>query len=67
MAVRIRSDKQEIICAAKSRRRKGDIYIDDTLHYALSVEMEVLHTDKQDKNGADLWYFDTTKEKKYNQ
>ena len=57
MAVRIRKDGKTIVCAAKSKKQKGDYYIDDGLHYILSVEMGVLSTNKQDRNGADLWEF----------
>lgn len=57
MAVRIRSDRKTIVCAAKSRARKGDIYIDDGLHYVLAVEMGVLSVYRRDNNGADLWRF----------
>jgi len=57
MAVRIRKDMKTIVCAAKSKRQKGDIYIDDGLHYILSVEMGVLSTNKKDNNNADIWEF----------
>lgn len=57
MAVRIRSDRKTIICAAKSEAQEGDIYIDDGLHYALAVEVGVLTVYGVDKDGADLWRF----------
>ena len=57
MAVRIRSDRKTIVCAAKSRALKGDFYLDDGLHYILGVEMGVLSVCGTDKNGADLWAF----------
>lgn len=59
MAVRIRKDRTVIVCAARSKPKKGDVYLDDNIHYVLSVEMEVLHTNTKDACGADLWYFDT--------
>lgn len=42
MALRWRHPSGELICAAKSRAHKGDTYIDDTLHYELSVIQKVL-------------------------
>ena len=57
MAVRIRKDYKTIVCAAKSRARKGDAYLDDHVHYVLSAEMCVLHVIGRDENGADLWGF----------
>jgi len=44
MAVRIRSNG-DIICAATSLPKSGDTYLDDDLHYKLSVELKVLVTD----------------------
>jgi hypothetical protein len=60
MAVRIRKDRKTIICAARSKEEDGDIYLDDQIHYVLSVEMQVLHSNTKDACGADLWHFDTT-------
>lgn len=57
MAVRIRADNKTIVCAAKSRKRKNDVYIDDGLHYVLSVELGVMSVYGYDSNGADLWEF----------
>lgn len=59
MAVRIRKDLKTIVCAARSKPEDGDVYLDDNIHYILSVEMQVLHTNTKDACGADLWYFDT--------
>jgi len=53
MAVRIRKNRKTIVCAAESKPRKGDCYIDDKIHYVLHAEMKVLHPNK--KNG---WYFE---------
>ena len=41
MAVRIRKDGS-IVCAAMFGEEPGDTYIDDGLHYHLSVEQKVL-------------------------
>lgn len=46
----------EIYCAAKSKPKKGDTYINDPLHYELSVIQKVLVPDKnEEKNGR--WYW----------
>lgn len=52
MAVRIRKNGK-IICAAASKPMKGDIYLDDGVHYLLSVEMGVL----QEIEGTNYWEF----------
>lgn len=44
MAVRIRKDGR-VLCAAMHVAEEGDRYIDDGLHYLLSVELGVLVTD----------------------
>ena len=44
MAVRIRKSGA-ILCAAKHPRIQGDTYIDDGLHYMLSVERKLLVTE----------------------
>lgn len=42
MAIRIRKAGEKIValCAAKSRPKKGDIYLDDASHHALSRKFE---------------------------
>ena len=46
----------EILCGAKSKPQKDDTYIDDRLHYELSVIQKVIVPDKdEEKNG--LWYW----------
>ena len=50
MAVRVRADGT-ILCAAMHPARAGDVYIDDPLHYALSVEAKVLVTEPMDQGG----------------
>lgn len=57
MAVRIRKDKKTIVCAAKSEPMDGDVYVNDSLHYILGVEMCVLSVCGLDENGAELWEF----------
>jgi hypothetical protein len=44
MAVRIRKDGR-ILCAAMHGKEDGDIYVDDGVHYHLSVERRVLVTE----------------------
>lgn len=44
MAVRVRQDGR-ILCAAKHPRQLGDTYINDGLHYKLSVELGALVTE----------------------
>lgn len=57
MAVRIRADRKTIVCAAESKPRPGDCYLDDDVHHTLSVELGILCCIGQDKEGADLWEF----------
>ena len=42
MAIRIRTINNEVvaICAAKSTPQKGDIYLDDNIHHALTQKFE---------------------------
>ena len=55
MAVRIRMSG-DIICAAMSIEEPGDLYIDDELHYYLSVTNKLLLADENHKiNG--LWHW----------
>lgn len=58
MAVRIRKNGK-ILCAAMNPERKGDLYINDALHYYLSVEKRVLVTEpwKQHKKNKGEWWF----------
>lgn len=57
MSLRIRKNRKRIVCATESKPLKGDCYIDDNVHYALAVEMKILHTNDKGKT----WYFDTSK------
>lgn len=58
MAVRIRSDGQ-IVCAAINPPLPGDFYMEDDLHYELSVVRKVLVTTENShhiKNGGKWWW-----------
>lgn len=57
MAVRIRKDGR-ILCAAMYAAEDGDCYIDDGIHYALSVEAKVLVTESHErhKNRGEWWW-----------
>ena len=58
MAVRIRKDGR-ILCAALNPPLDGDCYIDDDLHYTLSVIKKVLVTTDNEyhmKNGGEWWW-----------
>ena len=59
MAIRIRevNGKTVALCAAKTQPQKGDLYLDDNVHYALSTkfgldfkEMGFLKNSMADKN-----------------
>lgn len=43
MAIRVRNINGTIIaiCAAKSQSKEGDIYLDDSIHHALSTKFTV--------------------------
>ena len=62
MAVRIRKDGT-IVCAAKSQPEDGDGYIDDGLHYILSVGLKVLSVIGHDNFRAELWQFHKAEDK----
>jgi len=57
MAVRIRAKTKVIVCAAMSEAQPEDVYLDDNIHYELSVELGVLRCIGQNSDGADLWEF----------
>lgn len=57
MALRIRKDGR-IFCAALTEAEEGDTYIDDNLHYEMSVEHKVLVTypmPKHKETGEWFW------------
>jgi len=39
----------ELLCAAKCEEEEGDTYIDDRLHYQLSVELGVIEPNHDEK------------------
>lgn len=58
MALRIRKNGN-IVCAALNNTRLDDIYIDDTAHYILSVDMKLLVTQPEPehtKNDGVWWW-----------
>lgn len=57
MALRIRLDGR-ILCAALNNAEEGDVYINDAVHYRLSVEEKVLVTTENDyhlANSGEWW------------
>lgn len=46
----------EILCAAKSEPMDGDTYINDGLHYELSVIQKCIVPDKKEEENG-LWYW----------
>lgn len=46
----------EILCAAKSKEENGDTYINDRLHYELSVIQKTIIPDKNEENNG-LWHW----------
>lgn len=58
MAVRIRKDGR-IFCAALNNHEEGDIYINDALHYHLSVIEKILVTTENEHHmstGGEWWW-----------
>jgi hypothetical protein len=57
MAVRIRRDGR-ILCAAMHPEEPSDLYINDSLHYHLSVEAKVLVTEPHErhKERGEWWW-----------
>ncbi len=58
MAVRIRKNGR-VFCAALNEEEEGDIYLDDNIHYHLSVVEKVLLTTESDyhmKNKGEWWW-----------
>jgi len=52
VAVRVRQNGR-IFCAARHPEETGDIYLDDGLHYQLSVELGLLVTETMDGGHRD--------------
>ena len=58
MAIRIRKNGK-IVCAAINKVMNGDCYINDNIHYMLSVEQKLLITTENKyhmKNGGEWWW-----------
>lgn len=57
MALRIRKDGR-ILCAAIHSAEQGDTYINDDLHYQLSVENKVIATQyhEEHKERGEWWW-----------
>lgn len=51
MSVRVRKDGT-VLCSAMHAERPGDVYIDDGLHYRLSVELRLLVTEQMHGGGG---------------
>lgn len=49
MAVRVRADER-VLCAAMHPAESGDVYLDDTVHYLLSVVLHVLVTEPHERH-----------------
>ena len=49
-----------LLCAAKSKPRPGDTYIDDRLHYHLSQEIHAIKPDKAHATNG-LWHWEMEK------
>lgn len=58
MALRVRVSGK-ILCAAKSKALKGDIYIDDAVHSWLTrcmpISINVIDSLGEDENGEEEW------------
>lgn len=57
VAARIRQNG-DIVCAAMSAAQPGDYYIDDGVHYQLSVELHALVTDAEHLQHGLWWWVD---------
>ena len=55
MSLRWRSNGT-LICGAKSDELEDDCYIDDRLHYHLSVELNIVVPDNNEEDNG-LWYW----------
>lgn len=61
MSLRIRKTG-EILCAANTKAEEGDIYLDDNIHYYLSVLTEAIIASPNHKED-NLWFWNIKKEK----
>ena len=55
MAIRWRRDGR-LLCAAQSEPKEGDTYIDDRLHYQLSIVSRAILADPKHEDNR-LWYW----------
>ena len=56
MSLRWRAHGGALLCAAKHEAKEDDTYIDDRLHYKLSVELKVvIPRDDESKSGVWNW------------
>jgi len=57
MAIRIRKNGK-ILCAAMHPEKKGDTYIDDALHYQMSVVHKVIVTEPMERHqySGEWWW-----------
>ena len=46
----------ELLCGAKSKMMNDDCYIDDRLHYQLSIELGIIYPDKNESENG-LWHW----------
>ena len=46
----------DLLCAAKHEEYKDDTYIDDRLHYQLSVKLKVV-IPRDDENESGVWHW----------
>jgi hypothetical protein len=58
LAVRVRKSDGKILCAAIHEAQEGDVYINDSVHYYLSVEVRMLVTEPHEhhKLHGEWWW-----------
>ena len=56
MSLRWRATGGELLCAAKHEAQENDTYIDDNLHYQLSVELKII-TPQADEHESGVWHW----------
>ena len=61
MSIRWR-ENGDLVCAAMFPEEEGDAYIDDGLHYRLSVEFGLIYADENHSMNG-LWHWVNKKEK----
>ena len=59
MSLRWRRKDGTLVCGAKSEEQSDDCYIDDRLHYMLSLILRVIEPDEnEEENGLWHWILD---------